>query len=91
MDEHPFRKGSLSRAWRRDLPPGAKPRAGGLVFFGSREGQFIACDAKSGKMLWHFNAGGSIRASPTSYMARGKQYIAIVTKTALFSFALPED
>jgi alcohol dehydrogenase (cytochrome c) len=68
---------------------GTMTTAGGLVFFSSREGQFIAADAATGEVLWHFNTGGTIRAAPMTYMARGRQYIAIVTKAAVFAFALP--
>ena len=63
--------------------------AGGLVFFSSREGQFIAADAKSGDVLWHFNLGGTVRSSPISYAVGGRQYVAIVSKSAVFAFALP--
>jgi len=65
--------------------------AGGLVFSSSRDGQFIAADAKTGKILWHFNTGGTIRASPMTYAVDGKQYVAIVTKAAVFSFGLPDE
>lgn len=68
---------------------GAMTTAGGLVFFSSREGQFLAADAASGKVLWHFNTGGAIRAGPMTYSVRGKQYVAIMSKAAVFSFALP--
>jgi len=68
---------------------GAMSTAGGLVFFSTREGQFMAADAKSGTLLWHFNTGGTIRASPITYLVDGKQYVAIVSKSALFTFSLP--
>lgn len=67
---------------------GAMATAGGLVFFAQREGQFIAADAKTGKLLWNFYTGGRIRAAPVSYTVMGKQYIAIASKAAVFSFAL---
>lgn len=70
---------------------GAMTTAGGLVFFSSREGQFIAADAKSGEVLWHFNLGGTVRSSPISYATGGKQYVAIVSKSAVFAFALPSQ
>ena len=31
--------------------------AGGLVFYGDGSGAFVAADAKTGKLLWHFNTG----------------------------------
>src|SRR5581483_6281613 len=51
---------------------GVMATAGGLVFAGSRDGQFIALDARDGKALWHFNTGGSLRSSPMSYMVGGR-------------------
>jgi alcohol dehydrogenase (cytochrome c) len=67
---------------------GAMTTAGGLVFFSSRVGNFIAADAASGEALWHFNTGGSIRASPMSYAYQGRQYVVITSKNGIFAFAL---
>jgi len=53
-----------------------------------RDGQLIALDARSGRALWHFNTGGTIRAAPMTYAVDGKQYVSICTKTAVFTFAL---
>jgi alcohol dehydrogenase (cytochrome c) len=63
--------------------------AGGLVFFGDDAGSFEAVDARSGKPLWHFNAGQEMTASPMSYGIAGKQYVAIAAGSDVFSFALP--
>ena len=67
---------------------GAMTTAGGLVFFSSRAGYFMAADAVSGKILWRFNTGGSIRASPVTFLAQGKQYVAVTTKAGVFAFGL---
>ena len=64
--------------------------AGGLVFGGDGEGNFMAIDAKAGKPIWRFQTGGSVRGAPISYRFRGKQYIAIAAGSALLTFALPE-
>ena len=50
---------------------------GGLVFAGESNGWFKAYDAKSGKILWSFQAGAGVNAPPSSYMVGGKQYIAV--------------
>ncbi len=68
---------------------GALSTAGGLVFTGDSEGNFIALDAASGKVLWHFQCGSAIVASPMSFAIDGKQYVAIAAGSALFAFALP--
>ena len=51
--------------------------AGGLVFFGDDSGDFSAADAATGKRLWHFSANQNWRASPMTYIAGGRQFIAI--------------
>jgi alcohol dehydrogenase (cytochrome c) len=74
----------LSPSWS-----GVLSTAGGLVFSGDADGNFMALDAASGKILWHFQCGASIYAAPMTYALNGKQYIAIAAGTALFAFGLP--
>lgn len=80
------------QAWdfRLPSPPwaGVMATAGGLVFGGSNEGNFFALDAKTGKPLWQFQTGGSIRSGPVWFLAGGKQYISIAGGRGLFVFAL---
>jgi alcohol dehydrogenase (cytochrome c) len=76
---------------QNSLSAGVLATAGGLVFAASREGNFLALDARSGKALWHFGAGAEIASSPMSYAVDGRQYIAISSAGALYSFALPEQ
>jgi PQQ-dependent dehydrogenase (methanol/ethanol family) len=57
---------------------GALATAGGLVFYGTLDGNFKAIDAKSGRVLWttHFDSG--IVGNPMTYLGPdGKQYIAV--------------
>ena len=63
--------------------------AGGLIFTGDAEGNFVALDAAYGKVLWHFQCGASVYASPMSFSVAGKQYVAVAAGSALFTFALP--
>jgi glucose dehydrogenase len=51
--------------------------AGGLVFTGEGNGWFRAYDAKTGKILWSFQAGAGVNAPPSTYTIGGKQYIAV--------------
>jgi alcohol dehydrogenase (cytochrome c) len=53
--------------------------AGGLVFHGDLKGWFKALDAKTGQVLWRFNAGSGISAGPMTYQLDGKQYVAVVS------------
>jgi alcohol dehydrogenase (cytochrome c) len=68
---------------------GVLASAGGLLFTGDAEGNFIALDAPSGKALWHFQMGGEVYASPMAFAVDGKEYVAIAAGSALYSFGLP--
>ena len=72
------------------LAAGALATAGGIVFVATREGNFIALDALTGKMLWRFQTGATIASSPMSYAIGGKQFVAIASAGVLYSFALAE-
>jgi alcohol dehydrogenase (cytochrome c) len=83
--------GKLKWEWKHPSPTwsGVLSTAGGLVFTGDAEGNFIALDAKSGKALWHFQCGASVYASPMSYAIDGKHYVEIAAGSTIFTFALP--
>jgi alcohol dehydrogenase (cytochrome c) len=68
---------------------GVLSTAGGLVFTGDAEGNFIALDASSGKPLWHFQMGGAVYAAPMAFAIDGKEYVAIAAGSALYTFGLP--
>ena len=72
-------------------PPtsGLLSTAGGLVFGGDREGYFFALDARSGKVLWKFQTGGTVIAPPITYLFEGRQYVAVASGSAMMTFALP--
>jgi len=74
----------LSPTWS-----GVLSTAGGLLFTGDAEGNFIALDAASGKALWHFQMGGAVYASPMAFAIDGKQYVAIAAGSSLYAFGLP--
>jgi alcohol dehydrogenase (cytochrome c) len=70
--------------------PGLLSTAGGLLFAGEQQGQFTALDARTGKVLWHFNTGDLITASPMAYSIDGKEYVAIGSGTNVIAFGLPD-
>lgn len=51
----------------------------GLLFTGDQMGHFLAMDAKTGEVLWKFQTGSGINASPITYELDGKQYVAILS------------
>jgi hypothetical protein len=50
---------------------------------------WTVADAKSGKLLWHFQASENWKASPMTFMAGGKQYVAVAAGPNVLAFALP--
>lgn len=76
---------------KTDLPlmSGALATAGGLVFTGESNGDFIAVDAASGQRLWRFATGAGVNAPPITYRIGGRQFVAVAAGGhALFNFPL---
>ncbi len=73
------------RKWLWEIPSPLPVFAGvlatksGLVFTGDQLGFFYAVDAKSGKVLWKYQTGSGINASPVTYEIGGRQYVAILS------------
>jgi quinohemoprotein ethanol dehydrogenase len=70
--------------WKIQIPAPAKSGvvvAGDLVFFGEGNGKFDGVDAKTGKMLFTFNAAANIpnaggaAAGPIAYLLDGREFI----------------
>jgi alcohol dehydrogenase (cytochrome c) len=83
--------GKIKWEWKHPSPTwaGVLSTAGGLVFTGDAEGNFIALDAASGRPLWHFQCGASVYSAPMTYAVDGKQFVAVAAGSALFTFGLP--
>jgi alcohol dehydrogenase (cytochrome c) len=76
----------FSGAWA-----GVFSTAGGLVFSGDGQGNFIALDADTGKDLWHVGLGADVHSAAISYASDGRQFITIPAGGAIFTFALPKS
>jgi glucose dehydrogenase len=83
------------------LVGGTLATAGGVVFTGEANGHFGAYDAATGTALWTYQTGANVGAPPMSYMANGRQFVAVATGAAhgpggsrpggaIRVFALPE-
>ncbi len=69
--------------------------AGDLVFLGDSQGYFAAFHARTGKVLWRMQTGaggerrgGGISAPAISYLLDGKQQVAVIAGTSLYTFQL---
>jgi len=68
---------------------GVLSTAGGLVFTGDAEGNFIALNAATGKALCTSSAARSVYSSPMSFALTGNNTWPSRQAAALFTFALP--
>ncbi len=69
---------------------GVLSTAGGVVFGGDSDGNFIALDATTGQDLWHVQLGAAIYSTAVTYRVDNKQYVVIPSGSALFAFAVSE-
>jgi quinoprotein glucose dehydrogenase len=77
--------------------PGPIVTKGGLVFLGgSRDKRIQAYDKRSGKVLWDVKISGNASSTPSTYLSKGKQYIAVSVggskehpSGSIVTFALP--
>lgn len=73
------------KKWLWQLPSalpmfaGVLATKGGVLFTGDQLGHAMAVDADSGKVLWKFQTGSGINASPITYELDGKQYVAVLS------------
>jgi quinohemoprotein ethanol dehydrogenase len=70
-------------AWRATLGTGRSggtlATAGGLVFAGNSNKEFVAYRADNGEKLWAGDTQTGTMAGPMSYAVDGEQYVAVVT------------
>ncbi|MGB5244290.1 MAG: PQQ-dependent dehydrogenase, methanol/ethanol family [Lutimonas sp.] len=57
---------------------GTLTTAGNLVFQGRADGNLLAYNASTGKVLWTYNLGLGIAAPPVTYEINGKQYLSLL-------------
>jgi glucose dehydrogenase len=71
--------------------PGVLGTAGGLLFYGDPNGAFAAVDERNGKPLWHFATNVYMKASPMTFTAGGRQFIAVAAGPNIVCFGLPAN
>ncbi|MHA6262850.1 PQQ-dependent methanol/ethanol family dehydrogenase [Arenibacterium sp. CAU 1754] len=58
---------------------GVMTTAGGLVFFGTPEGEFVALDDETGEKVWSFQTGSGIVGQPVTWEQDGEQYVSVIS------------
>ncbi|MDA7424366.1 PQQ-dependent methanol/ethanol family dehydrogenase [Thalassococcus lentus] len=74
---------SLEVVWeaKNDAPlwGGVMATAGGLVFYGTPEGEFVALDDETGEKLWSFQTGSGIVGQPITWEQDGEQFVSVIS------------
>jgi alcohol dehydrogenase (cytochrome c) len=72
-----------NQAWshrqRAPVTSSMLPTGGGVVFTGTLDRYFRAFDDTTGQVLWETRTNNSINGFAITYMANGKQYVAVAT------------
>jgi alcohol dehydrogenase (cytochrome c) len=84
------------RRWEFRYPTatmaGVMSTAGGLVFAGNHQGNFMAFDSATGESLWHYQTGSRIWGTAAmTHELDGRQYVLIPSGGTLVAFKLLED
>jgi alcohol dehydrogenase (cytochrome c) len=58
---------------------GVMTTAGGLVFTGTPEGEFLALDDETGEVLWSFQTGSGIVGQPITWEQNGEQFVSVIS------------
>lgn len=83
--------GAIKWQQKTTLPvvSGALVTAGGLLFHGESNGDFVARSMHDGRRLWRFATGAGVNAPPITYRVGGRQYVAVAAGGhSLFKFPL---
>ena len=73
--------GETKWEFKNDAPlwGGVMTTAGGLVFTGTPEGEFIAFDDETGDVLWSFQTGSGVIGQPVTWEQNGEQYLTVIS------------
>lgn len=73
--------GELKWEFKNNAPlwGGVMTTAGGLVFTGTPEGDFIAFDDETGEQLWSFQTGSGVIGQPVTWEQDGEQYLTVIS------------
>jgi alcohol dehydrogenase (cytochrome c) len=73
--------GELKWEYKNNAPlwGGVMTTAGGLVFTGTPEGEFIAFDDETGEQLWSFQTGSGVIGQPITWEQDGEQYLTVIS------------
>jgi alcohol dehydrogenase (cytochrome c) len=66
--------------------------ASSLIFSGDNDGNLLALDSRSGKLLWRYQMGANLHGtSAITYMLDGRPHVLVPAGTTLTAWALPKS
>ena len=68
--------------WKLDCYAGSVVTAGGLLFLGKKDGNFVALDSGNGATLWQFQTGAEVTGTATVFQEDGQEYIVVLSAGA---------
>jgi alcohol dehydrogenase (cytochrome c) len=70
-------------AWRVHTPTpmyaALTPTAGGVLFTGDLDGNFLVLNSRTGKEIYRFDTGGPIAGGVVTYEQKDRQYVAVAS------------
>jgi alcohol dehydrogenase (cytochrome c) len=73
-----------NQAWSQGCMSGSINTAGGLIFVGRSDGRLTALDKTNGHKLWEFNTDAGVNATASTFLHKGRQYVAVLSAGTLF-------
>jgi len=70
--------------WKDLCFSGSAVTAGGLIFIGRNDGRMTALDSDNGKLLWEYQTGAGVNASPSVFEYEGDEYLVVYSAGNLF-------
>jgi len=74
-----------SQQWQYSCSAGSIVTAGGLLFHGRNDGRVVALDKSNGDMLWEFQTDAGVNGTPSTFMYKGKQYLAVISAGSIYA------
>jgi len=74
-----------SQQWNYSCSAGALVTGGGLIVHGRNDGRVVALDKDNGDKLWEFQTDAGVNGTASTFLHKGKQYIAIISAGSIYS------
>jgi len=68
--------------WKEACYAGSVVTAGGLLFLGKKDGNFVALDSRNGATLWQFQTEAEVSGTATVFQQDGQEYIVVLSAGA---------